>query len=609
MTSSQPWRQHDGPTRRVETRIDIEVIDPGNELRYRNSPRHQFGRQTRQVGTRKEQTRIAYIHDECVDQIVAIACDVCRPHIPSVDGDVDEVPHLTKTRPARCQIGDPFESCVLFLADDNHTLDIGRKVVLDTHANDDSIAVDSVQREQFVENTGDGERLHRLCFAGANVLTLHYVWWLWEARTNEHIAMKFEADSPHFVKTVMTSYHVLEGATICVQTGLSPTHHILERPCHWADGCNEENGTNYVPLGHPTSNINLLRIKRVIHVSRWDIHLPEYGNFESLRILTGETKPRPRTKCSTECLDFPRDMSETIDSTRLFSLGQDRLDASSQSFIFWIVSSDIVDHLQHGRPIKSPWFSVSSTRPKFWICSVPVPIPGGLEVNDRLSDRNENGGEIVDSPQLNTFNAVSGFGPFAVLATYVAEVHAAPYRASAVMFLGIAFGAMNLLIPVTHHRVDHESIEEIEVEYWTTKRLRTHTEYSKLVINLVEEKEQQSEKFKSRTVKCSLEMGWKQLLPLFKAPYLTTALLMLAIEFLAMMSSVPDLLFSFVIAREDCLPANPSSPPPSLPITKTSSQDFTVTIASAFTFSSATQTLSYRLFSTLALFNTIKANR
>nr|CAD7411513.1 unnamed protein product [Timema cristinae] len=56
------------------------------------------------------------------------------------------------------------------------------------------------------------------------------------------------------------------------------------------------------------------------------------------------------------------------------------------------------------------------------------------------------------------------------------------------------------------------------------------------VINLVEEKEQQSEKFKSRTVKCSLEMGWKQLLPLFKAPYLTTALLMLAIEFLAMMS-------------------------------------------------------------------------
>nr|CAD7404884.1 unnamed protein product [Timema poppensis] len=40
-----------------------------------------------------------------------------------------------------------------------------------------------------------------------------------------------------------------------------------------------------------------------------------------------------------------------------------------------------------------------------------------------------------------------GFGPFAVLATYVAEVHAAPYRASAVMFLGMAFGAMNLLIP------------------------------------------------------------------------------------------------------------------------------------------------------------------
>nr|CAD7200523.1 unnamed protein product [Timema douglasi] len=55
------------------------------------------------------------------------------------------------------------------------------------------------------------------------------------------------------------------------------------------------------------------------------------------------------------------------------------------------------------------------------------------------------------------------------------------------------------------------------------------------VTNLVEEKEQQSEKIKSRSVKCSLEMGWRQLLPLFKAPYLTTALLMLAIEFLAMM--------------------------------------------------------------------------
>jgi hypothetical protein len=37
--------------------------------------------------------------------------------------------------------------------------------------------------------------------------------------TNEDIATKFEADLPHFVRN-MTPYHVLEVATICVQTGL-----------------------------------------------------------------------------------------------------------------------------------------------------------------------------------------------------------------------------------------------------------------------------------------------------------------------------------------------------------------------------------------------------
>ena len=43
--------------------------------------------------------------------------------------------------------------------------------------------------------------------------------------------MKFEADLPHCVRNVTTSYHVLEVATICVQTGLNPGRHILESPC------------------------------------------------------------------------------------------------------------------------------------------------------------------------------------------------------------------------------------------------------------------------------------------------------------------------------------------------------------------------------------------
>ena len=49
--------------------------------------------------------------------------------------------------------------------------------------------------------------------------------------TNEDIATKFEADLPHCLRNVTTSYHVLEVATICVQTGLKPARHILESPC------------------------------------------------------------------------------------------------------------------------------------------------------------------------------------------------------------------------------------------------------------------------------------------------------------------------------------------------------------------------------------------
>ena len=56
--------------------------------------------------------------------------------------------------------------------------------------------------------------------------------------TNENIATKFEADLPDCVRNVTTSYHVLEVATICVQTGLNTARHILESPCqyvrcHW----------------------------------------------------------------------------------------------------------------------------------------------------------------------------------------------------------------------------------------------------------------------------------------------------------------------------------------------------------------------------------------
>nr|CAD7399677.1 unnamed protein product [Timema poppensis] len=58
---------------------------------------------------------------------------------------------------------------------DLEALNIGSKSVLDAHADDDSISVDFVKRKKSVENTGHGERLHQLCFVGANVLTFHDV--------------------------------------------------------------------------------------------------------------------------------------------------------------------------------------------------------------------------------------------------------------------------------------------------------------------------------------------------------------------------------------------------------------------------------------------------
>nr|CAD7427638.1 unnamed protein product [Timema monikensis] len=50
---------------------------------------------------------------------------------------------------------------------------IGRIGVIDTHADYDSFGVNLVQRKQSVENTSDGERLHRLFFACENVLNFH----------------------------------------------------------------------------------------------------------------------------------------------------------------------------------------------------------------------------------------------------------------------------------------------------------------------------------------------------------------------------------------------------------------------------------------------------
>jgi hypothetical protein len=51
--------------------------------------------------------------------------------------------------------------------------------------------------------------------------------------TNEDIATKFEADLPHCARNMTTSQHVLEVATIRVQTGLHPARYILESPCQY----------------------------------------------------------------------------------------------------------------------------------------------------------------------------------------------------------------------------------------------------------------------------------------------------------------------------------------------------------------------------------------
>ena len=56
--------------------------------------------------------------------------------------------------------------------------------------------------------------------------------------------------------------------------------------CSCCDGCVEEDGTNYAPPGHPTPNTNLFLNEGVLHVSRWDFHLPKYGNVRTYSYST-----------------------------------------------------------------------------------------------------------------------------------------------------------------------------------------------------------------------------------------------------------------------------------------------------------------------------------
>nr|CAD7267140.1 unnamed protein product [Timema shepardi] len=55
MTASQPWSQLGGQTRRVETRIDIEIIAPGNALSHCNPGARLAGRQDKLGPVRDKQ--------------------------------------------------------------------------------------------------------------------------------------------------------------------------------------------------------------------------------------------------------------------------------------------------------------------------------------------------------------------------------------------------------------------------------------------------------------------------------------------------------------------------------------------------------------------------
>nr|CAD7197066.1 unnamed protein product [Timema douglasi] len=69
--------------------------------------------------------RVAYIRVECVDKMVTISGDECRPHIYTVDGEVIGFPYLTETCLAWGEIYDLFEEKalgVMFITGDDHTV-------------------------------------------------------------------------------------------------------------------------------------------------------------------------------------------------------------------------------------------------------------------------------------------------------------------------------------------------------------------------------------------------------------------------------------------------------------------------------------------------------
>ena len=119
--------------------------------------------------------------------------------------------------------------------------------------------------------------------------------------------------------------------------------------------------------------------------------------------------PHPRT--NPECPDFPYEVSETINSMPLFSLGQALLIRGRRRYgtheaslfsqhtdkCFWTTLIPVkvsavtswetpvvgpshfgsfpltfFDDLLYARPIKSPWFPVSSTRSKCWSCLADI---------------------------------------------------------------------------------------------------------------------------------------------------------------------------------------------------------------------------------------------
>nr|CAD7571861.1 unnamed protein product [Timema californicum] len=126
------------------------------------------------------------------ESILSICDRASKPNLPIIGGQVycesgaldrvatdaetDEL-LLSTTRGAwyRCALTRRIDLILSSLLSEPELihLDIGRKVVFDAYADDDSLGVDSVHQEQRIENTGDGERLHRLCYTGANVLTFH----------------------------------------------------------------------------------------------------------------------------------------------------------------------------------------------------------------------------------------------------------------------------------------------------------------------------------------------------------------------------------------------------------------------------------------------------